>query len=138
MNSRYGYRSVFFLRGVGNEVVLCVSTLMLTARGLSLSEIAWMLTLGFAATTLLEVPSGIIGDLWGRKRLWILSVLCSLGWLIACLSGIRMLIVFGAVLNGVGVALGPRRNVEYVIYLFGLCRRGGHQRCLAPRLGLCC
>ncbi len=106
MNSRYGYRSVFFLRGVGNEVVLCVSTLMLTARGLSLSEIAWMLTLGFAATTLLEVPSGVIGDLWGRKRLWILSVLCSLGWLIACLSGVRVLIVFGAVLNGVGVALG--------------------------------
>lgn len=32
MRPLYGYWGVFFLRGVGNEVVLCVSTLMLVAR----------------------------------------------------------------------------------------------------------
>lgn len=67
MRPLYGYWGVFFLRGVGNEVVLCVSTLMLVARGLSLSEIAFILMLGFAATTILEIPSGMAGDLWGKK-----------------------------------------------------------------------
>ena len=106
MRPLYGYWGVFFLRGVGNEVVLCVSTLMLVARGLSLSEIAFILMLGFAATTILEIPSGMAGDLWGRKRLWVLSVLCSLVWLFACLTGWKPLIALGALVNGVGVALG--------------------------------
>lgn len=106
MKRLYGYWGVFFLRGVGNEVVLCVSTLMLVARGLSLSEIAFILMLGFAATTILEVPSGVAGDLWGRKRLWILSVVCSLVWLVTCLTGWKALIALGALINGVGVALG--------------------------------
>ena len=106
MRPLYGYWGVFFLRGVGNEVVLCVSMLMLVARGLSLSEIAFILMLGFAATTILEIPSGMAGDLWGRKRLWVLSVLCSLVWLFACLTGWKPLIALGALVNGVGVALG--------------------------------
>lgn len=58
-----GYWIVFFLLGVGNEVVLCVSTLMLAARALSLSDIAFVMMLGFAGTTILEVPSGVMSDL---------------------------------------------------------------------------
>lgn len=100
-----GYWIVFFLLGVGNEVVLCVSTLMLAARALSLSDIAFVMMLGFAGTTILEVPSGVMSDLWGRKRLWILSVLCSLMWLATCFIGTVPLIAMGAVINGIGVAL---------------------------------
>ena len=76
MRPLYGYWGVFFLRGVGNEVVLCVSTLMLAARALSLSDIAFVMMLGFAGTTILEVPSGVMSDLWGRKRLRLSILSC--------------------------------------------------------------
>ena len=68
---RYG--AYFFLDGLGNGFLLCVSTLMLLARGLDLAQVSLVVAVQSVLSMTLELPSGMAGDLWGRKRVWLVS-----------------------------------------------------------------
>ena len=46
---------------------------MLLARGLDLAQASLVVAVQSVLSMALELPSGMAGDLWGRKRVWLAS-----------------------------------------------------------------
>ncbi len=98
------YLISFGLGGAASGLIACISVLMMLSRGLSLSMISLAMALNFSAAVLLEIPSGIAGDLWGRKRVWVFSKLVSMGAMLCYCFGSAPVVLAGCVANGVGTA----------------------------------
>ena len=67
----FAYLAAFGISGAMGGMLMCVNTLLMLDRGLSLAQVALGLSLFSITQVLLEVPSGMLGDLYGRKRIWI-------------------------------------------------------------------
>ena len=77
----FAYLAAFGLSGAMSGMLMCVNTLLMLDRGLSLAQVALGLSLLSITQVLLEVPSGMLGDLYGRKRIWIAAMLVRLCYL---------------------------------------------------------
>lgn len=62
------------------------------------------MSLNFITVLVLEMPSGMAGDLWGRKRVWILSRILSLAGVFCFCFGNIPVVLLGNILFGAGVA----------------------------------
>ena len=71
----FAYLAAFGLSGAMSGMLMCVNTLLMLDRGLSLAQVALGLSLLSITQVLLEVPSGMLGDLYGRKRIWMAAML---------------------------------------------------------------
>lgn len=99
------YEAFFALGGLSSGFTLCVVTLVILSRGFSLAQLSLGLALQSAVSMLLELPSGMAGDLWGRKRVWYASrglVLATLTLYLFC-SGPVLYLAF--LCNGAANAL---------------------------------
>lgn len=92
----------FYITGL----VVPILSLLFLDRGLTLSELA--LSFGFfsASTILLEVPTGVIADLFGRKKTYLLSlVVYILAFVVIYIGRTFVILSVGAVLYGCSRAL---------------------------------
>ncbi len=100
----WAYLAGFGMVGASSGLFTCISTLLLLSRGLSLSMASLAMSLNFITVLVLEMPSGIAGDLWGRKRVWILSRILSLAGVFCFCFGNIPVVLLGNILFGAGVA----------------------------------
>lgn len=99
------YLFEFILGGLSNGFLMCVASVALLSRGLSLSEIALGMTVQAIAAVALEVPSGMLSDLWNRKKVWLLSKVVLLVAMILYLFGQGSILFLAFLLNGISNAL---------------------------------
>lgn len=99
------YLVAFSLQYLAVGVFMCVNTLISLSRGLSLSQVSLGLALASLTALALELPSGMAGDLLGRKRVWLAA---------ACVTALRVVLLLfctgpvlllAYVLNGAANAL---------------------------------
>ncbi len=107
MNARGRYAAVSFLTWFPTGLWIPVSILLMLDRGLSLPTIAAIGTVYGICVATLELPTGGLADVLGRRPILIAAALASLLSLV--LTGIAttaLLFLMGAVLRGIGRALG--------------------------------
>ena len=90
----------FGMSGFSSGLITCINTLLFLSRGLSLSLFSLAIGLNFITVMVLEMPSGIAGDLWGRmiSRVMTLASLACYGF------GNVPVVMLGCVLSGAGIA----------------------------------
>ena len=101
----FAYLAAFGISGAMGGMLMCVNTLMMLDRGLSLAQVALGLSLFSITQVLLEVPSGMLGDLYGRKRIWMAAMLVRLCYLPLFLFASGPILLAGYVGNGAANAL---------------------------------
>ena len=101
----FAYLAAFGLSGAMSGMLMCVNTLLMLDRGLSLAQVALGLSLLSITQVLLEDPSGMLGDLYGRKRIWMAAMLVRLCYLPLFLFASGPVLLAGYVCNGAGNAL---------------------------------
>lgn len=69
---------LFFLKNFSTGIFTPIISLLLLSRGASLRSLAWILGTYCLTVVLMEFPSGVLCDLWGRKRTFLLSCVISL------------------------------------------------------------
>lgn len=86
-------------------IMVPVMTLVLRRVGLSLLEVGFALAAYSLTTVLLEVPSGALSDLWGRRRTYVLGTICDLisVGLLVCAPNVGVVVIASA-LRGAGRA----------------------------------
>lgn len=99
------YLAAFGISGAMSGMLMCVSTLLALSRGLSLSQVALGLFLLSAFQVVFEVPSGMLGDLYGRKRVWAAAMALRLIYLPVFLFGHGAVLLVCYVCNGICNAL---------------------------------
>lgn len=100
------YLFVFLLANISRGLLVPVLSFMLVDKGIALSDIG--LALGAYAVTavLLEVPSGIAADLYGKRKVYIVSLLVGIGAYLVLLIGSGFIwVIAGVVLLGAARAL---------------------------------
>ena len=100
---RFGVHQFIHWAAVG--VMVPVMTLVLRQLGLSLFEVGLAMAAYSLTTVILEVPSGALADLWGRKKTYLLGTLSDVAAAVLFLSfsGLGMVVV-AASLKGAGRA----------------------------------
>ncbi len=98
------YLAGFSMSGFSSGLITCINTLLFLSRGLSLSLFSLAIGLNFITVMVLEMPSGIAGDLWGRKRVWMISRVMTLASLACYAFGNVPVVMLGCVLSGAGIA----------------------------------
>ena len=98
------YLAGFSMSGFSLGLITCINTLLFLSRGLSLSLFSLANGLNFITVMALEMPSGIAGDLWGRKRVWMISRVMTLASLVCYAFGNVPVVMLGCVLSGAGIA----------------------------------
>lgn len=101
--SRFTLHQLIHWGAVG--IMVPVMTLVLRRIGLSLLEVGFALAAYSLTTVLLEVPSGALSDLWGRRRTYSLGTICDLAsvGLLVYAPSVGVVVVASA-LRGVGRA----------------------------------
>ncbi len=94
-----------FIHWAAVGVMVPVMTLVLRQLGLSLFEVGLAMAAYSLTTVILEVPSGALADLWGRKKTYLLGTLSDVAAAVLFLSfsGLGMVVV-AAALKGAGRA----------------------------------
>lgn len=108
-------------------IMTTVLSLSLLSRGAGLGELGLMLGVYSLVVALLELPSGMLSDLLGRKRIYLLSlILSALGYL--CLIPARgfLALLGGLILIGTARAFSSG-SVESLFISQELAREGGGQ-----------
>lgn len=100
----WAYLASFGMSGFSLGLTTCINTLIFLSRGLSLSLFSLAIGLNFITVMALEMPSGIAGDLWGRKRVWMISRVMTLVSLACYAFGNVPVVLLGCVLSGAGIA----------------------------------
>ena len=67
-------RSIFLLKSIATGILMPVMSLMIMARGASLSVLPFVIGTYSLVVILLEFPSGVFCDLFGRKKTFVFSV----------------------------------------------------------------
>lgn len=98
------YLAGFSMSGFSLGLITCINTLLFLSRGLSLSLFSLAIGLNFITVMALEMPSGIAGDLWGRKRVWMISRVMTLASLVCYAFGNVPVVLLGCILSGAGIA----------------------------------
>ncbi|MDR1893970.1 MAG: MFS transporter [Spirochaetales bacterium] len=69
------YSAVLFFFWFPLGMIIPISILFMQSRGLTLSQCSLVMAVYSAAIIILELPSGTLADLWGRRRIYLLSQL---------------------------------------------------------------
>jgi MFS family permease len=92
-----------------------IFVLLLQFYNLNFQEIFWVFTIGSVASLLLEIPTGIIADLWGRKKSIIISKFFIMGsYLIFAFSKQFWFFVIAQVIYEIGEAFRSGTEAAYV------------------------
>ena len=89
---------VFALMNGATGLTVPVLTLMLLARGATLETLSLFMGITLAVTVALEVPSGIVADALGRKRLFMIAMLLNVAGYVLLATGVSVWLV--AALDG--------------------------------------
>ncbi len=103
---RWGYVLVFFLTAFSLGLLLPIMSLIFTGKGGTVKELSIGLSILSATVILLELPSGLFADLFGRRDTFCWSVIFQITSLFLCLSASFPVLYAGMALMGVGKALG--------------------------------
>src|SRR5689334_9300115 len=107
MTARNRYAAVSFLTWLPTGLYIPASVLLMLDRGLSLPTIAAISTVYSICVAVLELPTGGLADVIGRRPILITAALTSLASLVIVgLATTAALFLVGAVLRGVARALG--------------------------------
>ena len=71
------HRLIFFLNAFSTGLVAAVLSLIYLAHGADIQTLSIFISIFAVSTILLELPSGILADLFGRKKMFLLAALCS-------------------------------------------------------------
>lgn len=71
-------RTIFFLKAFSTGIMMPVLSLLLLSRGASLNSLAWIVGVYSLTVVIMEFPSGIFCDLYGRKRTYLISCIMML------------------------------------------------------------
>lgn len=100
------YSLILFLNSYLSGLLVPVLSLLLLDKGASLSNLSIILGLYAFTVIILELPTGIIADVFGRKKSFCLSVVVSILSLITLLFGRGIIFLcFGMILYGFSRAL---------------------------------
>jgi len=100
------YSLILFLNSYLSGLLVPVLSLLLLDKGASLSNLSIILGLYAFTVIILELPTGIIADVFGRKKSFCLSVIVSILSLITLLFGRGIIFLcFGMILYGFSRAL---------------------------------
>ncbi|MFV0351788.1 MAG: MFS transporter [Oscillospiraceae bacterium] len=102
---RKAVSSVIFLKSAAVGIIMPVLSLVLLAHGASMATLSLLLGAYSLTVIVAELPSGIMADVFGRKRLFMLSAVLYAGSFLLLLFSNSLLVLLGAmVLNGLGRA----------------------------------
>ncbi len=105
MQSKF-FPAVLFLHVFSMGVIIPVFSLVFLSKGLGLEQLAIVMGVMSFTVILLELPTGILADLWGKKRVFLLSVGFScIGVVIILLGGSFAMLCLGMAATGMGRAL---------------------------------
>lgn len=97
--------SIIFLKSAAVGIIMPVLSLVLLAHGASMATLSLLLGAYSLTVIVAEFPSGIMADVFGRKRLFMLSAVLYAGGFLLLLFSNSLLVLLGAmVLNGLGRA----------------------------------
>lgn len=100
------YYGLGFLFWFGNALPLALLILLLQSRGLSLLQVSLLFGINSLTVVLLEVPTGSLADIVGRKRVAIWAAMFSVATFVLFLFAFPFwLLLLGGLLMGVGRAL---------------------------------
>ena len=100
---RFALHQLIYWAAVG--VMIPVMTLVLREIGLSLVEVGFAIAAYSFATAVLEVPSGALADLWGRRRTYTLGTVCDIGAAVLLLVAPSVaVVVIASAVRGAGRA----------------------------------
>lgn len=99
------YLTACSLSYLGTGVFMCVNTLVSLSRGMDLAQVSLGLALASLTSLVLELPSGMAGDLFGRKRVWMMAAAAQALQLALFLFAGGPVLLLAYVLNGVSNAL---------------------------------
>lgn len=71
-------RIIFFLKTFSTGIMMPILSLLLLSRGASLNNLAWIIGAYSLTVVVMEFPSGVFCDLFGRKRTYLISCLMML------------------------------------------------------------
>lgn len=80
-------RAALLAQAVAASLVAPVYSLVLLSRGATLSTLSLCVAAQMVTVVLLEVPSGVMSDLLGRRRLFVASCLSALAAYLVMLVG---------------------------------------------------
>lgn len=118
------YEAFFIFGGLSRGFTLCVVTLVFLSRGFSLAQLSLGMALQSVVSMLLELPSGMAGDLWGRKRVWIAGRAFSLAALMLYLFCSGPVLYLAFLCNGAASALSS--GTIDAMFLDGWLAARGH------------
>lgn len=72
---RNAHRILFFLKSFSIGILMPVTSLILLSRGASLNNLTWIIGVCILTVVVMEFPSGVFCDLFGRKRTFLISCL---------------------------------------------------------------
>lgn len=99
------YRIIFFLKNFCTGLLMPVMTLLILDRGISLSALAWVLGAYSVMAVIMEFPSGVFCDLYGRKKTFLLSeILMLISYFLFLMCRGAAGIVFALAVQGCGRA----------------------------------
>ncbi|HLD30875.1 MAG TPA: MFS transporter [Patescibacteria group bacterium] len=115
------------------KVISVISTLFLVHRGLSLSQVLFTAIIFSATCLLTEIPSSYLADKWGRKKIIILSLVCSLGhWIIFLFASNIFLFIIAFIFCGFSFSLMSGTDEAFV---YDTTRELGEERNSLKALG---
>ena len=103
---RRTYVLVFLLEAFSLGLLLPIMSLIFTGKGGSVKELSIGISILSATVILLELPSGLFADLFGRRDTYCWSVVFHITSLLLCLSGSFPVLYAGMAFKGIGKALG--------------------------------
>ncbi len=100
------YSLITLFNSYSHGIIIPVLSLILLSKGLSLSKLSLVLGLYALSVVILELPTGIAADILGRKNVFCLSLLVSMGSFSTILFGHGLfLMCVGMILYGLSRAL---------------------------------
>lgn len=100
-------KGVFFFSCLLDGMIVPVISLIYLSHGASIENLAIFITVYSVIVIVLEVPSGMLADVLGRKRIFILShIFLVLYYITTLLSNAVGLLLFANIFHGIGRAFG--------------------------------
>ncbi|MCH9679802.1 MAG: MFS transporter [Deltaproteobacteria bacterium] len=121
LNIKLYYAYVF----LGNVAFwISIHVVYFQARGLSFTEIMWLLFAQSACQVLLEVPSGVLSDRFGRRRTLTISAALKVAFCVLCMLDASVVVyLVGACLLGAHIAFESGTDAALIYESLGILDR---------------
>ena len=100
-------KGIFFFSCLLDGMIVPLMSLIYLKHGASIDNLAIFIAIYSLTVIVLEVPSGMLADIMGRKRIFILShVFLTMYYMTTLFSNSALPLVFANLFHGVGRAFG--------------------------------